>query len=357
MMHLNEKICVSVVGARGYAGLELARILLRHPKVELHSCFAGEQSFALSDLLPEAAAKKVPVHSIDALEANLPALDVVFLATPAAASLELAPKILAAGKTVIDLSGAFRLNTAETQQWYGLEKSESLAEAIYGLSPFAQPKLIAKGGTLIANPGCYATAVLMALVPLLKAGVIEENSLVIDAKSGTSGAGRKAAENQLFTEVEGECLPYRVGKHQHLPEISRWAENLGGIAIDPFFTTSLLPIRRGITAGLYAKLKLGKSALHVAAAFTKAYGDYPLVRFAPAEGIAANQTMHSALSLKKVVGTARVHLEFEVVGEKLYLFSLIDNLLKGAASQAVENMNSLYGFPVGLALGDMEGVL
>lgn len=339
------------MGARGYSGAELARILLRHPGAELVACFAGEKEFSLADYLPEAG--RVPVLATSEIATT--GLDVLFLATPAEVSAELAAK---ANCDVIDLSGAFRLDNAETKKFYGIEASPIWEKAVYGLSPFLAPA--ASGSKrLISNPGCYATSVLMALIPLLKDDLIVRDSLVIDAKSGATGAGRKAAENLLFTEVDGECLPYRVGKHQHLPEIRRWAKALTGADIDPFFTTSLLPIRRGIISGIYARLKPGKTAGEVAHAFAMAYKGYPLVRLSSPELHFPEHEVSAklALSLKTVVGSARTHIQFQVVNDKLYLFSLIDNLLKGAASQAVENMNRLFDFPVGFALEDKEGTL
>jgi N-acetyl-gamma-glutamyl-phosphate reductase len=361
---------MAVVGARGYSGLELARILLRHPEAELVTCFGHEGSFRLADYLPEGIAAKVAVLPLQELESQLPGLDCVFLATPTEASLELAPRILAAknsSASVIDLSGAFRFQAGSEaersnrfEQWYRTKHpAPKLAgEAVYGLVPFA--RLAKSPKALIANPGCYATAVLMGVVPLLKAGAIQPGTLVIDAKSGASGAGRKAAEGQLFTEVDGECLPYRVGKHQHLPEIREWAEAFSGVAVDPFFITHLLPVRRGIVAGIYAELASGKGAEAVEAAFAAAYAHYPLAKFTSLEGKSEGEHALSpalALSLKRVSGSARVHLAYQVVGRKLYLFSLVDNLLKGAASQAVENFNLLHDYPAALGLDALEGTL
>jgi N-acetyl-gamma-glutamyl-phosphate reductase len=359
---------VAIVGARGYSGLELARILLRHPEAELAACFAHDQSFALADYLPEAEAKAVPVYPLKDLDGLLPSLDCVFLATPAEASLELAPRILgneSSKASVIDLSGAFRFQAgteaergARFELWYKTKHAaqKELGQASYGLVPFAKP--LSGPKALVSNPGCYATAVLMGIVPLLKAKVIEPASLVIDAKSGTTGAGRKASEAQLFAEVEGECLPYKVGKHQHLPEITEWAEAFGGSAIDPFFTTHLLPVRRGIIASIYAKLTKGATAESVEAAFGAAYEGYPLARVTKLDAKAPQDLSQAmSLSLKRVAGTARAHISYQVVGEKLYLFSLIDNLLKGAASQAVENFNSLHDYPAALGLDGMEGQL
>lgn len=345
-MHMNgKKLKVGIVGARGYSGLDLARILLKHPGAELTACFANEKSFALSDYLPEAAADQVAVVPLTEIEQM--GLDCVFLATPAEASLELAPRL--SGKmNVIDLSGAYRLTASEYPKWYHFEHTSPtlLEKAAYGLAPLSSPK----GAKLVSNPGCFATSVLMALVPLLRTGLIDPATITIDSKSGTSGAGRKAAENLLFTEVDGDCLPYRVGKHQHLPEIIRYAKTLGGVDIDPHFVTSLLPVRRGIISGIYASLRDGVTMEDVTEAFEAAYAGYSLVKFGPIQAA-------KGLSLRQVVGSARTHIRYEVVGEKLYLFSLIDNLLKGAASQAVENFNRLYDFPVDLGLEDMEGVL
>lgn len=352
-MNQQAKKKIGIVGARGYSGLELARLLLKHPQAELSVCFASEaHAFQLSDYLPESAARSVKTLPMSQLETSLGELHTVFLATPAEASLELAPKVLRYGTNVIDLSGAFRLSGDQYPKWYGFEHSQlsALAQATYGLVPFAGPFPKAPA-TLVSNPGCYVTSVLMGIIPLLKEGVILPQTLAIDAKSGTSGAGKKATEGLLFTEVDGECLPYKVGKHQHYPEICAYAEKFTGKKIEPFFSTSLLPVRRGIISGIYARLTPGLSEAAVTQAFEKFYGSYPLVRF----GVVGKDPQ--ALSLKKVVGSARTHLRYEVSGDKLYLYSLIDNLLKGAASQAIENFNRLIDAPAEIALLDVEGTL
>ncbi|MES2857445.1 MAG: N-acetyl-gamma-glutamyl-phosphate reductase, partial [Bdellovibrionota bacterium] len=275
---LNTKVTCSVVGARGYAGLETARLLLRHPNAELTHCFATS-AFDLTTLLGSDKASKVECLSDKEITNHL--TDVVFLATPAEVSLELAPKIVKLGKTVIDLSGAFRLKKNDYLKWYGFEhtNAQALNFAQYGLAPWVGP---ATGAKLVANPGCYATAIALALIPVLKAGLIDETSIVIDAKSGTTGAGKKAAENLLYTEVDGECLPYKIGKHQHYPEIQEAIEQFSGRTIDAHMTTSLLPVRRGIIAGIYGKLEAGKTLKDVEAAFEDSYADYPLVNFGAA---------------------------------------------------------------------------
>lgn len=349
---------VGIVGARGYSGLDLARLLLRHPNVRLEACFATEaNAFSLSEYLYEEDAAKVATYPMADLEktVGLKKLHTVFLATPAEASIEIAPKLLALGVNVVDLSGAFRLEAAQYPEWYGFthEATAALSQAEYGLVPFASPFSKKNGAILVSNPGCYATSVLMAVIPLLKSGVIEASSLVIDAKSGTSGAGKKAAENLLFTEVDGECLPYKVGKHQHFPEITAYAKKFAGVAIDPHFSTSLLPTRRGIISGVYARLASGKTEADVTKAFEKVYADYPLVKFGPL----GKKPSPQALQLKKVVGSARTHIRYAVEGNKLYLHSLIDNLMKGAASQAVENFNRLVDLVPHTALKEQEGTL
>ena len=276
-------------------------------------------------------------------------VDVVFLATPAEVSLKLAPQIIAAGKKVIDLSGAFRLKKSDYSKWYGFEHTEkaSLKVAQYGLSPWVGP---AKAEKLIANPGCYATAIALALIPLVKNNLVDTKTLVIDAKSGSSGAGKKASENLLFTEVDAECLPYKVGRHQHYPEIQETVEAFTGQKIEAHMTTSLLPVRRGIIAGVYGQLTAGKTLADVEAAFKSAYEHYPLLSFGSVK------SNGSLLSLKKVVGTGLTHISYEVVDQKLYVFSCIDNLLKGAASQAIENFNRISDLPVETGVGHLEAL-
>lgn len=362
MMHKYEpkSMKVAVVGGSGYAGLELVRLLLKHPIASLRVCFTTQPGLSFSDYLPVRGAKVVPVAPVGDIEKWASELDTVFLATPAEASMDLAPRLLASGAHVVDLSGAFRLGSAaEYREWYGAEHAcpALLGKAEYGLLPWVEEKAPAEGAArLVANPGCYATSVLMALLPLLKRGLVKPDSIVIDAKSGTSGAGRKASVNLLFTEVEGECLPYRIARHQHLPEIKRFAEALSGTAIDPLFTTHLLGIRRGIISGIYARLGAAVTQLDLSSAYANDYSDYGLVEWGPLEGLTERSAAHQ-LSLKRVVGTALTRIHYQIDGDRLYLFSLIDNLVKGAAGQAIENFNRLHGMAAGTGLTDLEGVL
>jgi len=348
------KTC-SVVGARGYSGLETARLLLQHPRAQLTHCFATSE-FNLSNSLSNPAAAKVQCLPDSKIMDHL--TDVVFLATPAEVSLGLAPQILARGKTVIDLSGAFRLKKNDYKKWYGFEHTENtwLTKAEYGLSSWIGPVSRSLSGNspsekLIANPGCYATAILLALIPLLKNNLILENSIVIDAKSGTSGAGKKFSENLLYTEVAGECLPYKVGKHQHYPEIIEALESFSSKNIKAHMTTSLLPIRRGIIANIYAQLAEGVTADNIEAAFETAYAENVLIEFG------SLQKKPELLSLKKVVGTARTHISYSIEENRLYVFSCLDNLLKGAASQAIENFNRISDLPIFTGLTHLEAMI
>ena len=332
----SSALTASVVGARGYAGLELVKFLLAHPLIQLKFVFATSE-FQLSDELIDE--RITGIKCLAESEINNHLTDIVFLATPAEASLKLAPELLKRGAKVIDLSGAFRLKKSDYQKWYAFSHPEPqlLASAHYGLQAYAQkPK-----GALISNPGCYATAIALALIPLLKHHLIDPKNIVIDAKSGTSGAGRKAQENLLFSEIVGECLPYRVGRHQHIPEIQESIESYSGVSIDPHFTTSLLSTSRGIIAGIYLNAFTTDIKL-VEKAYQTEYANYKLVRF--------SSKISQYASLKKVIGTPYTHISYELVGTKLYVFSCIDNLLKGAASQAVENLNAMMGLPLEFSL-------
>lgn len=370
---------VAIVGARGYSGLELARLLLRHPSSLLTACFATS-GFCLDDYLPELSAKHIKQIPGLAIEELFPFVknggaEIVFLATPVETSLALAPELLKLGVHVIDLSGAFRLQVGGTERrvenykkWYNTQHAvpDLLERAELGLVPWVQTRESRSEPPkeheprLIANPGCFATAASMAILPLLQKRIIEERSLVIDAKSGTSGAGRKAEERLLYNEVDGLCLPYRIGNHQHEPEIQQLVQKFAGCEIEPFFTTHLLPVRRGIIASIYARVNSSLQiqeqesvTKQIEAAYQEAYANDPLVEHACLDERGADKL----LNLRRVVGSARTQIAYRVVADRIYVFSLIDNLMKGAASQAVENFNRLCGLATWTGLTEMEGVL
>lgn len=365
----DQKIPVAVVGSSGYAGLELIRLLMKHPNVELRACFSTQSSFSLSDYIPMAMAKGIPIIPLSEIGDWAKQLKTIFLATPTENSMELAPVLLEAGAHVIDLSGAFRLKEGSLEdrlknfeQWYQMKHTcpELLDRAEYGLSPWIGelPGLdpATAPARLIANPGCYATSVLMAVLPPLQRNLINPDTLVIDAKSGTSGAGKKASERLLFTEVDGECLPYRVGRHQHMPEIAQYSHQFAGVPLDPSFTTHLLNVRRGIIAGMYARLNEGVTAEDIDAAYANTYSDYELVDWSHLDSEDTRSNIYN-LSLKRIVGSAFTKIHYQVVGNRLYLFSLIDNLIKGAAGQAIENFNRIHHLKFETSLVELEGVL
>lgn len=346
---------VAILGARGYSGLELTRICMRHPSMKLEFVSASSH-FELSSYLKPPPGRALP----PCLEnPHFEDIDVVFMATPHQASWSLAASALEQGAHVIDLSGAFRLkdlpnksNRDIYRHWYG-EAPDSVQmanQATYGLVPFNE----IKSTGLVANPGCYATSVLMALIPLLRDELIEPGQIVIDAKSGTTGAGRKIEELLSFSEVSEECLPYKVGIHQHQPEIFQAIKSLSGAEVDLTMNTHLLNVRRGIISSLYLRptLRCKDQILcqKIDEAYAKHFGNYPLVRWGHIK------SQPHLLRLKSVVGSAFTHLGYEVIDGKIFLFSLLDNLLKGAASQAVENFNFLYDLPLNSGLDHLEAL-
>jgi N-acetyl-gamma-glutamyl-phosphate reductase len=262
---------------------------------------------------------------------------VVLLATSAEVSLELAPKFRARGISVIDLSGAFRLRDAtQYPRWYKFEHHlpEHLAASHYGLPElFGAPP---REG-LVANPGCYATATILALAPLLKAGLIESSGIIVDAKSGVTGAGRQSKEAYSFSEVEGDFRAYKILSHQHTPEIAQ-AINVRSLT----FTAHLLPVRRGILATCYAKPR--GSAEQIEAALRDAYARAPFVEVTAPEEV----------SLSSVVGTNMCRIGVAAEDDVVLVVAAIDNLVKGAAGQAVQNLNLMLGLDERIALAGLH---
>jgi N-acetyl-gamma-glutamyl-phosphate reductase len=324
---------VAIVGATGYAGSELTAILARHPEVELVGLFSsqggvrGEVNPALPHLVAEP-------FEIGALVARNP--EVVFLATPNEVSAELAPELLDLGMRVIDLSGAFRLDDPTLYpSWYGFAHKEPqlLEQSVYGLTEWCNGEL--KNARLVANPGCYPTSILLALRPLVYV-IDREQPVICDSKSGVSGAGKKADLQWSFAELFGNFKAYGVGKHRHEPEI-RQQLHLGDRA-PLVFVPHLLPTVRGILSTIHVGFLHAMTEQQIAEAYTKAYANAPLVRVLPAGQLP---------ELKNVVNTPRAEIGFTLLqgGRRAVIVSVIDNLLKGAASQAVQNFNRMMGFP------------
>jgi N-acetyl-gamma-glutamyl-phosphate reductase len=323
-----------IVGASGYTGYELAKILGGHPAAEI--VFATSTSSAgrrLSDLHP--AGPDLLLTATD--EAPLADVDVVFLCLPHAAAAQTAIAALAAGARVVDLSADFRLKDAQLyEQWYGQAHPapDLLDEAVYGLSEFARD--ILPGARLVANPGCYPTSILLALRPLLEAG-LAAGTIVADSKSGVSGAGRAPKQITHFVEVADNFSPYKIGRsHRHLPEMEQELANWQEGAPELIFSPHLLPVPRGILSTIYAPLKPGVSEEALRELYQGAYEGEPFVKVLPAGQMA---------TLAHAVRTNRCVIGLTPTTGMLILTSAIDNLIKGAAGLAVQNMNLMYGLP------------
>jgi N-acetyl-gamma-glutamyl-phosphate reductase len=350
-MDSTSAIPTAIVGVSGYSGIETARILSVHPRFSLAAAvsdrWAGDR---LGDRIAvaDASAGLVVTSQAEALE-RLGSVELVFLCTPAEVSMELAPRLLAAGARVVDLSGAFRLAAADYPRWYGFAHSapELLEEAVYSMPETGQRVDQLRGARLVANPGCYPTAGTLAVLPLLAAGIIEPQGIIVDAKSGTTGAGRKGSEELSFSEVEGDLHAYRVLRHQHTPEIER-ALSLAGAPPGPVtFTAHLLPVRRGILATAYGRLRPGRRAADAVAAVKSFVEGRAFLR----------ATQPDAVRLQAVVGTNRALLGVDADPERGIAigFCAIDNLLKGAAGQAVQNANLMFGLDETAGLSGLCG--
>ena len=323
---ISKKVRVGVAGASGFAGQELIRLLSRHPNVAI-TVATGSQATSTPRKLPSLS--KIWDGTVVPLNAAAFAADAVFLALPEAASAELAPMLLASGMRVIDLSGAFRLrDDAKRARFY--PATASFPEGVaYGLTEFELDAI--KSAGLVSNPGCYPTASLLALLPLQRAGLLKsEADIIIDAKSGISGAGKAATERTHFSENHGSVAAYNPFGHRHTPEI----EQALGQAVT--FVPHLVPLDRGILSSIYAHLVPGTTAAAVAQAFERAYTDAPFVRIT---GDALPEIKHVA------------HTNFCDIGWKVdeatgrvFIVSVIDNLVKGASGQAIQNFNVMYGF-------------
>jgi N-acetyl-gamma-glutamyl-phosphate reductase len=337
---------VAVAGATGYAGLELLRLLGRHPYARITRLMSsgrdGKIELPIENSHPSLRGKFSVLCQPLSVEA-LPSsdVDVVFLATPHETALEITPQLLERNLRVVDLSAAFRLNDAAAYpRWYGFKHNADaeLEEAVYGLTEL-NPAGIAKA-RLVANPGCYATSVILALAPVLKSGWIDMNAGIIsDSKSGASGAGRGVSEKLHFVEVNENCRAYGLFNHRHVPEMLQ-ALNLS--EKDFIFTPHLLPITRGILSTIYVRLLKAKAHEEVVALYRDFYAGSPFVRVLDA----------GVPEIQSVAQTNYTDIGFSLDGDgtRMIIVSALDNLIKGAAGQAIQNMNVMYGFAEGTAL-------
>ncbi len=336
-----ERVRIAIIGASGYSGAELVRLLARHPHVTVSRL--GAESAAgkeLSELYP--ALRGLPLPKLEKLGAAelAGACDLAFLALPHTESMKLAPALLAAGLKVVDLSGDFRLqDRAAYAAFYKAEHSEPgvLAEAVYGLCEIHAERIAR--ARYVANPGCYTTTAILALYPLMRAGLLKADSVIIDAKSGVSGAGRKLSAATQFCEVDGNFSAYKVGgTHQHIPEIEQELGAAAGQKVTVSFTPHLLPLSRGILSTAYAAPAQALDEAALQACLADFYRGKPFVRVLKGAELP---------SLRAVVGTNMIEIaaRFDARAGRAIVFSATDNLVKGAAGQAVQNMNLMLGLP------------
>jgi N-acetyl-gamma-glutamyl-phosphate reductase len=337
-------IRVAIVGATGYAGEELLRLLLNHPHVQLTHLAASakwECSVPVSEVYPRVARRvDLPIESLDPTRVR-DAADVVFLALPHGMAMTLAPALIEAGKRVIDLSGDFRLHDPSAYpRWYRFEHAASawLAphRAAYGLTEFHRQDI--QSAHLIANPGCYATSILLGCLPLFHQRLVEDAAFIVDAKSGLSGAGRKADSSLLFTEMTENLRAYQVNDHQHMPEVLQELEQLTGQRPRMTFVPQVIPVTRGLISMIYVKTRASLEAV------TAAYQNCYTAKQAPFVRVRLGGTLPQ---LRDVAETnyCDIGLVFQADQGLLIVASALDNLTKGAAGQAIQNLNVMMGWP------------
>ena len=327
-------IKVGVVGGTGYTGVELLRLLVQHPQVALAAVTSrGDAGKMVADMYPNLRGR-LDLAFTDPDAAGLEKCDLVFFATPNGVAMKQAPKLLDQGVRVIDLAADFRIrDIAVWERWYGMPHAcpKLVEEAVYGL-PEVNREAIRKA-RLIANPGCYPTAVQLGFIPLLQAAAVDLGHLVADAKSGVSGAGRKAETHILFSEASDNFKAYGVPGHRHLPEISQGLKLVAGQSVGLTFVPHLTPIIRGIHATLYAPIV---REIDFQTLFEQRFSDEPFVDVLPPGS-------HPETRSVRAGNTCRIAVHQPQDGNMLVVLSVIDNLVKGAAGQAIQNMNLMYG--------------
>ncbi|MGM0564098.1 MAG: N-acetyl-gamma-glutamyl-phosphate reductase [Pseudomonadota bacterium] len=328
---------VGIVGATGYSGAELLRLLQVHPRAEVSvvtsRSLAGTR---LDSEFPSLRGQTDLAFSEPTVDV-LGACDVVFYATPHGVAMAQAREMLDNGVRIIDLSADFRIkDTALWSDWYGMEHTcpDILEEAVYGLPELHREAI--RSARVVGNPGCYPTAVTLGYAPLLKAGLVDLDSLIADAKSGVSGAGRGAKVGTLFAEVAEDFKAYAAAGHRHLPEIGQNLVELAGSDIDVTFVPHMLPMIRGIESTLYANLLPGDADTDLQAIYEDFYADEPFVDIMPAGA-------HPTTGMVRGINQCRMALHRQGP-RRVIVLSVIDNLIKGASGQAIQNMNLMFGF-------------
>lgn len=341
------KAKVGVLGASGYTGAELVRLLLRHPRVEIALLTAERRAGQeMRKVFPQFSPHELPrLLSVEDVEWRNLALDLVFCALPHGTTQKVVSRLLAEAATtrVVDLSADFRLDPETYARWYGHpHAAPSLqAEAVYGLVEVYREAI--RRARLVANPGCYTTCAQLPLVPLLKGGAIEPDEIIIDAKSGMTGAGRAAKEEMLFSEVSEGFHAYGVGHHRHMAELDQEFSKAAGRPVIATFTPHLVPMNRGILATIYVRGREGRAPEDLHGLLATVYADEPFVHVLPFGEVP--QTRHVRGSNMTFIGVARDRAPGRAI-----IISALDNLTKGASGQAVQNMNVMLGYPETMGL-------
>ncbi|MCX7179348.1 MAG: N-acetyl-gamma-glutamyl-phosphate reductase [Proteobacteria bacterium] len=338
-------IKVGVVGGTGYTGVELLRLLAQHSEVDLVAITSrGEAGMAVADMFPSLRGR-VALKFTDPAKSPLADCDVVFFATPNGIAMQQAPALLDADVRVIDLAADFRIKDVDVwQKWYGMTHAcpDLVAKAVYGLPEVNREQI--RGARLIANPGCYPTAVQLGLLPLVAAGnLVDTANLIADAKSGVTGAGRKAETHILFAEASDNFKAYGVPGHRHLPEIRQGLSLTAGHEVGLTFVPHLTPLLRGIHATLYARITREEDFQSL---FEQRYANEPFVDILPPGSHPETRSVRAA-------NTCRIAIHRPQNGNMLVVLSVIDNLVKGAAGQAVQNMNLMFGYDECLGLSQI----
>jgi N-acetyl-gamma-glutamyl-phosphate reductase len=338
---------VGIVGGTGYTGVELLRILARHPKTELVAITSRKEAGVPVAKLFPGLRGAVMLDFCDPAAARLDRCDVVFFATPNTVAMTQVKALVDAGVRVVDLSADFRIrDVAEWEKWYKTRHAapELVARSVYGLPEVYRRSI--KEARLVANPGCYPTAVQLGFLPLVESRSVDLEHLVADAKSGVSGAGRKAEEHLLYSEAADNFKAYGLAGHRHWPEIRQGLDELAGSKVGLTFVPHLTPMIRGIHATLYARVTKERDFQKL---FEERYRDEPFVDVLPAGSEPDTRSVRAA-------NVCRIAVHRPNGGDMLVVLSVIDNLVKGAAGQAVQNMNIMFGLPEALGLEQLPVV-
>lgn len=343
-----DKIRAGLVGITGYTGMELARLLATHPSMKLTmGCSRSEAGRRLGEFYPfleglPGADIVISVYSPKAVAENC---DIAFLAVPHGKAMVMARELLEEGVRVVDLSADFRIHDADVYEaWYKVAHTEKhlLPEAVFGLPEFYADK-VAKA-RLVANPGCYPTSIILGLAPALKNGLVSSEDIVIDSKSGTSGAGRKAVTTSLYCEVTDSFKAYGLGKHRHTPEIEQELSLLAGKPVTVSFNPHLVPMNRGILSTIYTKLATDKNLDEIWQVYKDFYKDCPFVRVLAKGSLPETRFVRGSLFCD-------MGLVHDPRTKRLIIVSAIDNICRGASGQALANANIMCGLPMAEGLG------